>query len=601
MRWIQIVCMAMAVLSYGLCQGQSGSDDYAQSLREINKRINIAYEENNFNALAQGYYDRAEHNFDYHLNHRDVIDDLISSATIFRRMNEESGFYKSRLLLAKFYIEQEIFLDEAIKLTEEAYTYYKSSFDEWMEAQSVSQLGQAYQKKLDYEKAIYYVEEGLKKSIKLNDIDMELTNRLLITQLLGNLGNVEKVLEQGKFILHKERKNGLNKVTPHVYHIMGSTLLMDDQIDSALIYLEKAVRENKLDNDLAYQSNVILAKAYNALDSTAQAYARLLDAGAISQRLYKKEKYAMANQSAVKYQAFEKDQEIRALEEDKLQYAFKLTQRTRLFLIISSILALTALAAYNYYRLQRQRFQMDRLLSSQKEEIALQKINELENSLKIENLQSMVIGQEAERSRIAQDLHDSLGGMLSTLKLQYDTLQIDHKELTSDEAYNRILNMIDSACNEVRDIARNLKPISLEKIGLTAALRDLVNRYTIKGVMDISLHTHDIDGILSTEAKLHVYRIIQELLNNALKHAQASEIDVQINRMDGQLFIVVEDNGRGFDVSNAQQGLGLGNLQSRVNVLRGEMEIDSDLDKGTSITVHIPLSSAQFALSTSLP
>jgi len=161
--------------------------------------------------------------------------------------------------------------------------------------------------------------------------------------------------------------------------------------------------------------------------------------------------------------------------------------------------------------------------------------------------------------------------------------------------------MIDGACTEVRDIARNLKPISLEKIGLTAALSDLVNRYSINGVMEISLHTHDIDGILSSEAKLHVYRIIQELLNNAIKHARASEIDAQVNRKDEALFIMVEDNGLGFDISNVKQGLGFGNLQSRVNVLRGEMEIYSDIGKGTSVTVHIPLSTAQFVTSASLP
>ena len=115
--------------------------------------------------------------------------------------------------------------------------------------------------------------------------------------------------------------------------------------------------------------------------------------------------------------------------------------------------------------------------------------------------------------------------------------------------------------------------------------------------MDITLHTHEVDGLLSAEAKLHVYRIIQELLNNALKHANASEIDVQVNKADGALFIVVEDDGTGFDQSNSTQGLGLGNLQSRVNVLRGEMEIDSSPQRGTSVTVHIALHTAQFEMS----
>ena len=145
------------------------------------------------------------------------------------------------------------------------------------------------------------------------------------------------------------------------------------------------------------------------------------------------------------------------MEEDNDQYASKLTQRTRFFIVLSILLILIALAAYNYYRLQRQRFRMERVLGRQKEEIAQQKINELESSLKIKNLQSMVLGQEAERTRIAEDLHDSLGGTLSSLKLQYDTLQLEHNGLSSDGEYQKIMSLIDNACSEVRDIARNLK------------------------------------------------------------------------------------------------------------------------------------------------
>ena len=575
------------------------SDSYTDTLREINQRIMQGHEENNLEVCAQGYYDRAQHNFSVHLRDQDVINDLIESAKIYRYLKNDFGFYRARMALAEFYIEEEIFLDEAIKLTSEALQYYGDSTDEQNRALAITQLGKAYQRKLDYDKAISYVEQGLQASIELEESEMELANRLLITRLLGNLGNVEKVVEQGEYIIQKEKTLGLNFVSAEASYLIGSNLIMDDQIPASIPYLEDAVKLNNNVNDLAYQSNTLLSKAYFAVDSIDKAYTHLQNANEITSELYNREKYAMANQIAVKYQSYEKDKEIRALEEDNQLYAFKLNQRTRYFIILTILLALIALALYNFFRLQRQRFRMERLLGRQKEEIAQQKINELESSLKIKNLQSMVIGQEAERTRIAEDLHDSLGGTLSTLKLQYDTLQVEHTELSDDGEYQKIMNMIDDACNEVRDIARNLKPIALEKLGLTAALSDLVNRYSLKGIMEISLHTHEVDGVLSNEAKLHVYRIIQELLNNALKHAEATEIDVQVNKMDGQLFIVVEDNGKGFNQDEVKQGLGLGNLQSRVNVLRGEMEIDSTVNRGTSITVHIPIHTAQFELSQS--
>ena len=204
----------------------------------------------------------------------------------------------------------------------------------------------------------------------------------------------------------------------------------------------------------------------------------------------------------------------------------------------------------------------------------------------------MITGQEAERSRISNDLHDSLGGMLSTLKLKYDTLQLEHGDLSEDDEYHEIMDLIDIACNDVRDISRNLKPNALENLGLTAALKDLVNRYRIRGTLDISINTNNVDGILDQESKLHVYRIIQELLNNAVKHAKASEIDVFVNRAEDELVMMVQDNGKGFDQQGVKKGLGLGNLESRVKVLKGEMEIDSYIDGGTSVTVHIPLNLA---------
>ncbi len=587
---------ALCFLACVVLDAQALDPSYSDNLRGINERIRKSLETDDYNASAQAYYDRAIHNFKVHLKNQDVIDDLILSARIYRRIRDDDGFYKARMALADFYVREDIFLNEALSLTEEAHQYYIENKKAYESAISVTQLGEVYKKKLDYEKAIDYVDQGLKASIELEDVGMELNNRLLIAQLFSNLGNVENVLEQGEYIIKKEEDLGLNQVSAEVFYLLGSTLILDDQTRAAKDYLKKSIMKNADINDLAYQSNSLLAKTYHRLDSTDLAFKHMTVANEITTQLYNQEKYALANVSAVKYQSFEKERVIRELREDNELTVFKLNQRTRVILIISIIALLSALAIYNYFRSQRHRFKIERLLGKQKEEIAQQKINELENSMKIENLQSMVLGQEAERTRIAQDLHDSLGGSLSTLKLQYDALQLDHNELTEDKSYNKLMNMIDDACTEVRDIARNLKPIALEKLGLTAALKDLINRYSIRDVMEISLHTHQIDGVLSKEAKLHVYRIIQELLNNAIKHAEASEIHVQLNKIEETLLIMVEDNGNGFDHQNAKQGLGLGNLQSRVNVLRGEMEIDSSPDKGTSVTVHIPLNTVDFAV-----
>ena len=211
--------------------------------------------------------ERAMHNFRVHLRDRDVINDLIESGKLFRQMRDDEGFYRARMALANFYIEEEIFLDEAVKLTTEAYQFYKENGIDINQAKAVTQLGKAYQRKLEYDKAITYVQLGLEFSMKLKDVEMELTNRLLITRLLGNVGNVEKLLEQGEYILQKEKELGLNYVSAETNFILGSNLMMDDQIVKAIPYLRTAVQLNNAINVLAYQSNTLLSKAYVTTDS----------------------------------------------------------------------------------------------------------------------------------------------------------------------------------------------------------------------------------------------------------------------------------------------------------------------------------------------
>ncbi len=564
--------------------------NYVERLQQINDQIEENSLSKNYEGLAKAYYDRALHNFDVPLRNQDIIGDLIESARYYKYLKDDLGFYNARLALAEFYILEEIFLDEALELTAEAFRFYKEKGIKQKVIAATKQLGQIYHKKQEYEKAIPYVEQALSGSIEIEDHAAELDIRLTIIELFGKLGNVERVLEQGRYTLELSEAYDIYDYDPAILYIMATYLNKDGQTDKALLNAEAARDMASTDNQLNQNIYELLAVLYNSDGNMDAAYESLVEADRIKSYLYNQEKYALANQLAVKYQTYEKEREIRELVQDNELKEFRLTQRTRLFLILGSILLLLAGLALYLYRLQRQKLATKNLIAEQQEEISRQKITDLENSLKIKNLEAMVNGQEAERTRIATELHDSLGGMLSTLKLQYDSLQVDHDQLSHDPDYEKIMDLIDLACKDVRDIARNLKPNALENLGLSAALRDLVNRYSIRGVLEISLHVNDIDGYLNDDAKLHVYRIIQELLNNALKHAHASEIDVQVNKNDKEIFVMVEDNGTGFVIDEINKGLGLDNLQSRVSLLKGEMDIDSAPQRGTSVTVHIPLS-----------
>lgn len=584
-----IFSLLLSLLSVKISSQVLSDSTYVAKLKEVNDRVHQSSESNDLAGLAKAYYDRATYNFMVPLRNQDIIGDLIQSAKTYKYLQDDLGYYNARMALAEFYILEEIFLDEALKLTAEAFRFYNEYGIKRRIINCTIQLGRIYQKKQDYEKAISYVEQALQASIEIEDHISELESRILVVELFGKLGNVESAVEQGLYTIELERQYGLSMAGPKVYHIMAQNLYMDDQIEQALIYALKCKELNNKEDLLAQNNFELLSKIYFQQEEPTLAYEASVRSGAIKTELYNQEKFALSNQLAVKYQTYEKERAIRELVLDNELKELRLTQRTRLFIILFSLLFLFSAVAIYLYRLQKQKLATKNLIAQQQEEISNQKITDLENSLKIKNLKAMVKGQEAERTRIATDLHDSLGGMLSTLKLQYDSLQLDHKDLSDDQDYYKIMDLIDEACKDVRDIARNLKPNALERLGLAAALRDLINRYSSRGVMDISLHMNEVDGLLDEDSKLHVYRIIQELLNNSLKHAQASEIDVQVNQNGHDLVIVVEDNGIGFDKTVVRKGLGFGNLLSRVNLLKGSMEVDSTVNKGTSVIVHIPL------------
>lgn len=218
---------------------------------------------------------------------------------------------------------------------------------------------------------------------------------------------------------------------------------------------------------------------------------------------------------------------------------------------------------------------------------ALAMEKEKQNS-KISTLTALLEGQEQERGRLARDLHDGLGGLLSGTKLQLSILDPQQSE-NIEEGISKSINQIDGAVEELRRVAHNLMPDLLMKYGLVAAIQEFASRMSNSA---LNIHTEFINysNSLSEEKQLLIYRVIQELVNNAIKHAKASEIIIQISEEDNVLNLTVEDDGKGFDLANLdfRKTAGFHNIESRVQFLKGTMNITSQLNIGTSIELLIP-------------
>ncbi len=206
---------------------------------------------------------------------------------------------------------------------------------------------------------------------------------------------------------------------------------------------------------------------------------------------------------------------------------------------------------------------------------------------------AIVSTQDQERKRIAQDIHDSLGSVLSAAKLKLSSLEESKKNLTADqlEKYQATLDLLDEASTELRNISHNIMPATLSKLGLVAALQNLIGKISSHSGMQIRFTAHEFEGRIEETAEISVYRIILELLNNIVKHASAGKVTIQLIKYPAYINLTVEDNGRGFNYNKAleeKKGIGLGNILSRVEYLKGTIDIDSSPGKGTTVIIEIP-------------
>ena len=209
--------------------------------------------------------------------------------------------------------------------------------------------------------------------------------------------------------------------------------------------------------------------------------------------------------------------------------------------------------------------------------------------LREDNLSDLVMSIEQERRRLGQDLHDTLGVQMAAIKMKLSML---HEKITDGQRreLGQAIRDLDHTYQEMRAISQDLMPPSLERQGLAAAIASLLSRIKASAP---GLKTHFYYNApleqLSPQARLHLYRILLELITNTLKHSEAQELSVQLTRYDGRLLLTVEDDGQGFDAQTRPDGIGLKNVAYRVKALHGAMELDSQPGRGTTVAIDFPM------------
>ncbi|MEO5564978.1 MAG: sensor histidine kinase [Chitinophagaceae bacterium] len=282
-----------------------------------------------------------------------------------------------------------------------------------------------------------------------------------------------------------------------------------------------------------------------------------------------------------KYETKIKELQIAELQKEKQVQELSIRQKSTFnYILLGSVLTLLVIG-FLIYRAYRQ-----------KQVLQQQQIKQLESEKLLLATESILKGQEEERSRLAKDLHDGLGGLLSGVKFSLSNMK-DNLVVTPDNmaVFERSLDMIDTSIRELRRVAQNMMPEMLTKFGLDEALKDYCNTINATKLMTVKYQAHGQLSGIDKSTEIIIYRIIQELLNNTMKHAGATEAFVQLIKEDSRLSVVVEDNGKGFDASLPENNKGAGwtNIRSRVEYLRGRLDLHSEQGKGTLVNIEFTI------------
>lgn len=392
------------------------------------------------------------------------------------------------------------------------------------------------------------------------------------------------------------------------YANLGNLYIRQENYQKAMHFLEKATENHPdnydADNNLRFlidakvklkdttSMHIIMNQAENALLSinslrdkslllrSASDYYKLT--GDFEKALQYNEAYLNVYGQIIQNQKNQTLHDIEAkYQSEKIKASLEKKEKQQTLLIIGVCVLMTFLIGlYVFYR--------KRL--AYKNTIQQQKITELTQKNKLLALSSMIEGQEAERLRIARDLHDSLGGLLSSVKAHFTIFKNKFDKDQTLDITQKTYQLIDNSCLEVRRISHNMIPHSLSLSGLKGTLEDLSEHMESEGYT-ITLDVHHLPENLATTKQITIFRIIQEILSNIRKHADAKNVFIQLIGSRNEIQLIVEDDGKGFDYKEAvkNKGLGLNSINSRVEFLDGTIQWESVIAEGTTITINIPI------------
>ncbi|MFK5855276.1 MAG: sensor histidine kinase [Bacteroidota bacterium] len=510
---------------------------------------------------------------------------FIKSEQLYRDLGMNSKSLLSLLNIANVYERQQNY-DKAIQLYEQCYADGKKS----------NELELSFKAKTNMAVVYYYMGDNKESELAFLDaIDFNIqnNNEKTLSLLYGNLslvyemqGDMEKAIITSKKSLQLARKVNNSKIEIQALNNLGIFYKLQNEYGIAVKYYEESLavasKAGNTDDQLRVLKNLSLLNEDIGDYKVALAY--YTEYSSLKDSILNEKKIATIAELQMKYEKIEDETLILNLEkESAVQQAANSDLRRQRNIIIGSSATLAIILFMSLMLL--------RIRNRKNKEIAKQKIQLLEDEKKLLAAQSILTGQEEERKRISQELHDGIGVLLSTASIHFSNITGSSGDKELDGMLVKANDMIKQAGNEVRKISHNMMPGVLSNFGLFDALEDLFDEVDESGAIVVSYNMQGDDSRLNERTEIMVYRIMQELINNTLKHAKANNVRVDLQREISKLKISYVDDGVGFNYQSKQldKSLGLSGISSRVDFLHGTLNVVTNRGKGCSYNIVVPL------------
>lgn len=503
-----------------------------------------------------------------------TMDAFFNSLKYYSLLGDSLGYYNEHIVIGDYYTHDEFMQPYAEKYLKKARQYFERTHNIPKVIECRLGLADIDQKKEPIPGGLL---AALRETEQMSEQHKLAYSQAYALNLLASTYSRIKQPDSAQYFASRSlviaQRLKINWLIALNHFYLGIVNQFRNQSKEAIVEYRKSYQlaENENNVTMLRELSKHMADSYSRMGDHKNAYEASLKALDFTTQFYTSEQT-----KSIRLQELDSQIKTLAVEKQLVEEQSHSQRVLNSMLGIGLIISVLGVGALVFLRRQQ------KLIAHQETVIAQQQIRQLE----LKSLRAMIEGQEGERSRIARDLHDGLGIQLSRIKLFVEAHQ-EQLPLSVKEPLNQFL---DEACTETRLISNNLRPYALSTFGLIPALEDLVQKLNLVNQTRLILEHYGEVPALDDESSVMLYRVVQELLNNALKHANAHTITVQLMASDETTLISVDDDGKGGDFENMPvRGNGIANINSRIAYLGGQVMWQSEEGKGTSVMISLPV------------